>query len=377
MNTNTHKNSSWFVPATLLVLFASLALNVLFFTGVFGQKHQTLDSDASDKNEFVSYSGQDRVLVEDIVNYGEAPSSLKPEKQAELQQLITAHIQSIPLPSDEYWKQSPAESRLHYRIQKLNAYDQIRSSLLSRYGESARTEPAFKEVFFPMYPYERYLSSQEQILIQRAHAEKRLALLESQKQPSQKDTSQTPKRFRFGDPALQAELQKYKENPLTRDLSSDTKYAYELRHDRTANLLRNSGFSFTESQFRRAFDELKAMTDAQSQFDFSLNPADSLRTLSRAMDIDAAFSIWADLDGTFSKILADSRSAGIEDQDIVQAYDIMHSAMRDFYDAELVKQSNPEEGNELLRQAFQDRQDRLIALVGDEATEKLTGAPLF
>ena len=375
MSTNATTNKSGLVIALVLALLISVVFNLIALRGVVTDKLSAPSADNPVSSTPLSYTDGQQVLLGDTTEHRAIESSADiSSKQVELQRLISKHIDAIPLPSDRYWEMSPAESRILYRIQKLDAYDQVRSLLLGTYGESARTDAAFKQLFFPLYPYERYLSSQEQIHLERTHAERGLASLQQKKEPG---VSQQPKRLNLADASARAELQKLTENPLTRDLSADAKQEHAVRHGRAAHLLRETGQTFTESQFRQAFNELQVMTNAQSQLDFSFNLASSLESLSEAIGSDAAFKIWADLDGTFSKLLVDSRSAGLDDEDILRAYDIMQHSMRDFYDAELVRANDQEQGNALMLQAIRDRYDSLAALVGEEVTETITGFPRF
>lgn len=86
-------------------------------------------------------------------------------KMLRLQELKHEHLNSIPLPRDQYWTAVPAKETADYLKLQMSGLAEIRKRLIEEFGPQARSAPEFSEVFRPLAAQHNYLSSEEQIAL--------------------------------------------------------------------------------------------------------------------------------------------------------------------------------------------------------------------
>src|SRR5690606_18694016 len=96
---------------------------------------------------------------------------------AEAKTLVLARLEQETRPApppDQYWRHGAA-SRAEHALASLEAAAAVRRRLLAAFGESAARDAAFRPLFRPLDPYLPFLSSTEQVALQRFRLEGRAA----------------------------------------------------------------------------------------------------------------------------------------------------------------------------------------------------------
>lgn len=160
-----------------------------------------------------------------------------------LQALHEQYIDPIPVPEDRYWAESPHKAQITYMLSLMDAYDQVRFALRDQFGDRSVSDPVFKRVFQPLALQSPYLSSEEQVALQRFQAEQQLQMLSR--------SLLNPEALVQGDPGSWRPASKPAQPAEPSHLLSDTSWReHRLRASFLANQMRNSGVVFTETSFR-------------------------------------------------------------------------------------------------------------------------------
>ncbi len=267
-----------------------------------------------------------------------------------VQQLVEQYVESIPLPENRYWEQNPHRSSISYMLPLIDAYDQVRQALYNQFGNAASSDPAFEFAFKPLALQSPYLSSEEQVVLQRFQAEQQLKLFAG---APEDPTSE------IADPSTLLSVSSWNE--------------YRLRSSFLADQLRHSGVSFTEATFRDTYALLNEGLNQGMSGDMGMTN-DKRQKLTDLLGQDAMLKLWSQLDPTFAARLSAGQQSGLSDNDILAAQDIIDDANQAIADAHQQRQIDPETGLEQMMSAINERREQLVALIGDDATDALLQA---
>ena len=120
----------------------------------------------SSANQVPRHAGQmsPSVPADSVAADGLAPNQ---SKALFLRQLEQQHIAGLPVVGDRYWEQNPRQVQSEMRQTFIEAQDRIRDALLKRFGGQATEDPVFRPYFYPLGRQAFYLSSADQIALQR------------------------------------------------------------------------------------------------------------------------------------------------------------------------------------------------------------------
>lgn len=155
------------------------------------------------------------------------------EKYVFLQQLRSIHIGSLEPVLDRYWEWNLLPRSARYLAKLAPAMDAIRADIVVKYGQDAANDPVFFEVFFPLEGQFDFMSSDQQIAVQRYQ-------LELQKTFGRADAA-----------AQNSQLQLIEK--LESELGADAFFEYQLRVSPLSHQLRNARAILDENAFRQVY----------------------------------------------------------------------------------------------------------------------------
>lgn len=320
---------------------------------------------SDDRNAPVSSSDNDSNYQE-LLDRG---FSAKQAKRLILQELQDVH--STTELQDIYWKTTEA-SKVALVGQKHASQQKIRDALKARFGQSARDEPIFREVFLPLQKQFPFLTSHEQIALQQLQIDHQISMMST----PQARTHFSPSR---GNPKQLASLLP---TTLSLDvsliLSKESAFEYNLRMSTLAHQLRKSDVDFSEETFRKAYQILENL--------FSVTPSNTVSgrqqlpdstLVDRRVDLDEllgsenTLKIMVALDPEFQELKRRATAINLNEEQLMMAYEISLEARKAIFEGVRVKESNPEIGVEMIRDAANNHWNQISQQLGDEVAEKL------
>ena len=272
------------------------------------------------------------------------------EAQAKALVLHGFHLElktSVAKYSSEFWCESPHKSQLKYIAATFKNNNKLRTLLVSEFGAEAETDLLFKEIFHPLEMQYPFLSSSEQIALQKLQFEQQQNMFAGA--PGQSNTlAHSP-----------ADI-----------LSTESWREFQLRASPIADRLRQSGVVFNENSFRKTVGLLTGSSDTPNPRTVNLDEQ-TVRALRDLLGQEAVFKIRLQLEPQFANLVRAGRQHGLSDEDISTAYQVMTEHNSVIADAYQQKQFNGEEGATQLRAALLERREQLVSLFGDEATDAL------
>jgi hypothetical protein len=196
-----------------------------------------------------------------------------------------------------YWQADQELDRLKRNIAR---EDRLRLELRNRYGAAAEREPLFARAFRPLDLEYPFLSSAEQIRLQRVLVDFRA--------DAKEDTTLGWDEFR---------------QRLAEFLDAGTLLEYELRQSPLAADLRSSGIGFNEYEFREAFRILSAFEARPPTAGDLLDLRSHLRTL---LGEERFTRYWASRDSRFEAIRRAARRHNLPSTRVWEVFAIINDA---------------------------------------------------
>ena len=318
----------------------------------------------SSANQVPRHAGQmsPSVPADSVAADGLAPNQ---SKALFLRQLEQQHIAGLPVVGDRYWEQNPRQVQSEMRQTFIEAQDRIRDALLKRFGGQAIEDPVFRPYFYPLGRQAFYLSSADQIALQREQTRLQAQWSKNARQgifttaPQGSDAA-TPTPATPMDPS--------------RVLSGTARREYARRHSPLAELLRGSGVTFTQESYDRSF----VLLDGMFPVDLRTTPeqrGQALGQLGKMLGSRDSLALWEKIDPQFARIVRTGREYGLRDHTLLAAYDILADGDYRLYQAHLRREFDPVDTGNAIREVLAERRDRLEALVGPEAGQALLRPP--
>ena len=352
----------------LLLILAIIGGLFLFFNTSF----QSLDvqkSNVTHNNSVAKLAGLSGELdYQELLDRGLTENQAKRLIFAELQYI---HRDTESEEPDIYWEKTEAARTALIR-QKYTSQQQVRDALIVHFGQAAREEPIFIDVFRPLQKQFPFLTSKEQIALQKLQIDSQISMLSVQQ--TQDIFSLNPSNLDQFPPIMPKTLSL----DISHILDEDSAFEYNLRMSTLAHQLRNSGVDFSEETFRKTYQILanvflvkspKSGADLQQMPESTL--VDHRGDLDNLLGGDNTLKVMAALDPEFQTLRRKVAGLNLNEEQIMLAYEISLEARKAIFEALRTKESNPEIGIEMIRDAANSYWNQLSQQLGDEVAEQL------
>lgn len=286
------------------------------------------------------------------------PGAPAQEKMVALAMLEDSARAAHPVQQGEFWKPRTEADEQASADEVEKQLDAMRAAVIARYGAGAVDDPAFTRLFKPLDTHYPYLSSKSQIALAKLQRQRRQALPASGVMPAGFDPAAAYQREQQFNAALQS-------------VFTPAEYeAYQLRESVPARQLRASGAAASEKEFRDAFKALQEMDADRSAAGYLAGQEKLLGIFGKQRY--AQFT--ATRDPNFAALEGAAAKHQLSRDQTLAAYGAIQEAQM-----ELVRGS-VERGNGLARsgpdpqQIFQQRDQKVASLVGDDAGRDLVSA---
>jgi hypothetical protein len=342
-----------------LAIVASLALNVGFLSGVLARSSSPVEAP-----EALS-SSKHQVLVnapDGYAGYGKYYAALQScgLSDADAKTLMLARLEAqareraIEL-TPVYW-QHDAGSALESALRFPAELDHARAALVEIFGVAAERDPAFTRLFRPLDPSLSFLSSAQQVAIQKLKLEQQAKLLATAAPsvPIAAPLAPVPSSLAPVND-LADQLAALLEQPILNE--------YLLRDSALADQLRRSRVDFTEPEFRETFAVLQRLEESEPDRDVYANARDSLRALLGGRRFAA---LWAGRDPLFAAVQRAAERHSLKEETVESVYELFNDHQDNALEAARSANGDRQRQSEGMREAQARLESRLSGLVGAE-----------
>jgi hypothetical protein len=259
-------------------------------------------------------------------------------------------------PPPPYWQRDTG-SALESALRLSAELDHARAALVEAFGAEAEREPTFARLFRPLDPVLSFMSSAEQVAIQRLKLEQQVGALAdaARRVPAADPSSPAPNN-------ATAAANDFAEG-LGTVLEPTAVHEYLLRDSPLATQLRRSGVEFTEAEFRETFGLLRSLEESLPDAGSYANARSALRALLGAR----RFSIlWAGRDPLFSAVQRAGKKHSLDDERVLSVYELFNDHQDALLEATRSANGELEQQSQGLREAQTRLETRLSGLVGAE-----------
>ena len=254
----------------------------------------------------------------------------------------------------QYWQANNVDALAQQIEAKIEAERALRGTLGKLFGHEGQeqdgADKSLQETFSPVAS-ESFLSFRDQI-----------ALREYQLR-GQKNTIAAELASRV-DEVISAEI-----------LTESGALEYRLRYSSLATRLLSSGVTFTEQSFRDSYMALSPIYDSQQGYAFDANTLMAQRNkLKQLMGHDDALKILANLDNRFAQFKAAGERYYLSEAQILAAYKIISDSEEQMIEGYFVRQTDSQQGIQMIRAAAQSREEKLAAYLGEDISRSLMRA---
>lgn len=261
--------------------------------------------------------------------------------------LKARYIDSIQKPDDQFWRYQPL-AQINYMQAMAEGYESIRGQLSGLYGIQISRDPLFSDMFYPMANQYPFLSSAEQIAVQKMQIEMQQYSTQLQAEGGN-PRSVPPDRA----PA----------NMLANLLGDQATKEYMLRTSPLANKMRKSGIAFSETSFRKAFDLLESVKTVQNpSLTFTVRDE-----ISQLLGPEDGLTLWAALDPAFGLVKRVASQHGVSQGLAMSAYEMIIDTKQNVSEAAAQRSSNPQQAIHQVQNLMTDLKNKLSQLVGEPA----------
>tara|TARA_B110000902_G_scaffold265822_1_gene351314 strand:+ start:1150 stop:2250 length:1101 start_codon:yes stop_codon:yes gene_type:complete len=343
-----------------IILALSLLLNLvaicyLYTTNTANSTATATDSDAQLSGDSVTQIDTDSYQAyqhSDLKHLRAMGLSDKQARMLILQELRAENAARLERFIGQYWQASNADALAQQIEGKIDAERALRGALGKLFGgqEQGGADKSPQETFSPTAS-ESFLSFRDQI-----------ALREYQLR-GQKNTIAAELASRV-DEVVSAEI-----------LTESGALEYRLRYSSLAGRLLSSGVSFSEQSFRDSYMALSPIYDSQQGYAFDANTLMAQRNkLKQLMGHDDALRILANLDNRFAQFKAAGERYYLSEAQILAAYKIISDSEEQMIEGYFVRQTDSQQGIQMIRAAAQSREEKLAAYLGEDISRSLMRA---
>ena len=254
-----------------------------------------------------------------------------------------------------YWTPRLANVRVERIQSRLDSQRKIRISLVEIFGETAKTDSAFSQLFQPLAQRLHFLSSDQQIAVQEQRVSAEINTL---------------KRSQSGNyDGEQARVN------VTDLLPAEAAFEYGVRYSTKAEQLRHADIDFSEELFRDTFRVVAATSNALGKRQQGGSAIIQQRTELRALlGQDDATRVMAALDSRFANMSKKGRFQGLTQDQLYFVYQIIADSEAQMIRGYHLRQTNQNAGIKLIREASATRNTKLASYLGEEVAGLLMKA---
>ena len=254
-----------------------------------------------------------------------------------------------------YWTPRLANVRVERIQSRLDSQRKIRISLVEIFGETAKTDSAFSQLFQPLAQRLHFLSSDQQIAVQEQRVSAEINTL---------------KRSQSGNyDGEQARVN------VTDLLPAEAAFEYGVRYSTKAEQLRHADIDFSEELFRDTFRVVAATSNELGKRQQGGSAIIQQRTELRALlGQDDATRVMAALDSRFANMSKKGRFQGLTQDQLYFVYQIIADSEAQMIRGYHLRQTNQNAGIKLIREASATRNTKLASYLGEEVAGLLMKA---
>jgi hypothetical protein len=272
-------------------------------------------------------------------------------------------------PPPPYW-QRDAGSALASALRLSAELDQARAALVETFGPDAEREPTFARLFRPLDPVFSFMSSAQQVAVQKLKLEQQIGLADAAQPavgaasaeilpmgavPVAEPVSRAPS-------SAAAAASEFADG-LGAVLEPAGLHEYMLRDSPLAEQLRRSGVEFTEAEFRETFGTLRSLEESIPDTGSYADARSALRALlgGRRFTI-----LWAGRDPLFSAVQRAGAKHSLDDEKLLSIYELFNDHQDALLEVTRSANGDAERQRQGLREAQTRLETRLSGLVGAE-----------
>lgn len=281
-------------------------------------------------------------------------------KAATLVVLERAAFEPARRAAQTYWS-TGGSFELDYVRAIQAANDKVRAELVKICGPDAVSEPLFWRIFRPMDPMYSFLSSTQQVAVQRSKLERDKRLYDAQKAAG-------PGASVAIDAGLARSADESYRAALAQILGEAGRFELALRDSPEARELRESGVDFSETEFRESFRLLAGMRRPDAGIDDVVAAREGLRTLLG----DRRFAeLWSTRDPMFARLESAARKHDLDESGLIALYSLVNDFQDERMRAARLTRLDPRRAAETIEAIDADERHQLQRLVGDELTAEI------
>jgi hypothetical protein len=339
----------------VVLMLASIALNVVLAAiSLQAATQGRFESSAFARGDISAKQGASSIPPD-------AAASATDAKIALLLELEQRYLADAEHAAKEYWRSAPEQEQDHGRS-VLDAQDRIRSELIASLGPEASGDAVFRQLFRPLDPRYAFLSSAQQLAVQRLRYERDAELREIAG-----PVAPPGERRHVGTDAARAINERYLAG-LAALLDRATLFEFLLRDSPLAQQLRTSHIALSEREFRAVFEVLWSLEDTATDIDAVLAARAELKSILG----EARFArFWAARDPLYSRVEAAATRHGVNAATVAAIY----AVMVDFQDrqmrAALAAGSDPARAAMESGRLAEDERARIAGIIGPELAAEL------
>lgn len=341
-----------FKPTITIVALLSVALNIGLLAHIISSSNNTeLEIQTDTAQMGLSSNSLHQANYKKLLSKGLSDHQAK--------SLILDALSAQPLGTAQnkanYWTPRLANVRVERIQSRLDSQRKIRISLVEIFGETAKTDSAFSQLFQPLAQRLHFLSSDQQIAVQEQRVSAEINTL---------------KRSQSGNyDGEQARVN------VTDLLPAEAAFEYGVRYSTKAEQLRHADIDFSEELFRDTFRIVAATSNALGKRQQGGSAIIQQRTELRALlGQDDATRVMAALDSRFANMSKKGRFQGLTQNQLYFVYQIIADSEAQMIRGYHLRQKNQNAGIKLIREASATRNTKLASYVGEEVAGLLMKA---
>lgn len=351
---------------TKALLILSGVLNLVLLTNFVPSINQTLDdkpqvTDSSDR-DVQDPSGPDKT---------NSLNGLKSSDLSDLQVAILVYGEikykqsqrQGDLPN-KYWQANNFFSKTGPIRNRLIDAQEIRSALIQQFGNEAPQNPVFKDAFYPLSHHASFLTSAQQIALNKQRVEQQINRLE-----------EPPAKSLITSPSAQpmVGIHRLKETDIRSVIGEKAAFEYGLRHSYLSDKLRQSGVDFSEESFRDTYAIMATSFGMINSEQISPQTLIIQRNeLKEALGNEAALRVLAALDHRFTRLNHIAEQKDLTDEQVFFVYEVISQSEMEMVEAYELRKTNPERSAQLIRDASLNKQQQLYSYLGEDLAKSVT-----
>ena len=341
-----------FKPTITIVALLSVALNIGLLAHIISSSNNAESEVQTDTAQMGLPSSSPHQA-----NYKKLLSKGLSDYQAKSLILDALGAQPFSTAPDKanYWTPSVANIRVERIQSRLDSQRKIRISLVEIFGETAKTDLAFSQLFQPLAQRLHFLSSDQQIAVQEQRVRAEINTL---------------KRSQSGN----YDGEQVRVN-VTDLLPAEAAFEYGVRYSTKAEQLRHADIDFSEELFRNTFKVVAVTSNALGKRQQGGSAIIQQRSELRALlGQDDATKVMAALDSRFANMSKKGRFQGLTQDQLYFVYQIIADSEAQMIQGYHLRQTNQNAGIKLIREASATRNTKLASYLGEEVAGLLMKA---